>query len=283
MAAAKKSSGTKKAATTARKGISKAPSTSKTAVGGNGSIRKGKRGPGRPKTAAIPKPKTILNHRAIEALNVYVFGSGDSGVLGLGPRCSTDDVVRPRLNPNLSASSVGVVQVATGGMHCVALTSDNKILTWGVNDHGALGRDTEWSGGWVDMDGKGRGEDSDGSESELNPRESTPTAIDESCFPNETVFTQVAAGDNATFALTEEGLVYGWGTFKVSILYLRLPNVSLTIFSDKRRRFAFFGKHSSPKSTRSHPWPAEHHEDRCWEQPRTGSRPQRLRLFLGIR
>lgn len=107
--------------------------------------------------------------------------------------------------------------MATGGMHCVALTNDNKILTWGVNDHGALGRDTEWSGGWVDMEGKGsRDQDQDSdSENELNPKESTPIAIDNSCFPTDTVFTQVAAGDNATFALTDQGLVYGWGTFKV--------------------------------------------------------------------
>lgn len=111
--------------------------------------------------------------------------------------------------------------MATGGMHCVALTRENKVLTWGVNDHGALGRDSEWSGGWVDMEGKGLGDgdqDSDNSEKGLNPKESTPIAIDGVCFPTDTVFTQVAAGDNATFALTEKGLVYGWGTFKVKYL-----------------------------------------------------------------
>ena len=235
MAAPKKSFGTKETATTARKAATKASSASQTTAAGSGNIRKGKRkaeGPVSSSAAATksrklnpaakrvtksrtPKPKLILNHRATDALNVYVFGSGDSGVLGLGPRCSTDDVLRPRLNPNLSASSVGVVQIATGGMHCVALTNDNKILTWGVNDHGALGRDTQWSGGWKEIDGKDQDDDSDGSESQLNPKESTPTAIEEFCFPTGTVFTQVAAGDNASFALTEEGLVYGWGTFKV--------------------------------------------------------------------
>ena len=202
MAGPKKSSGTKKAATKARNvnasKVGKAPTSKR----------------GRPVRGS--KPKLILNQRATDALNVYVFGSGDSGVLGLGPRCSTDDVVRPRLNPNLSASSVGVVQIATGGMHCVALTKDNKILTWGVNDHSALGRDTQWSGGWKEIDGKDG--DSDESEPELNPKESTPTAVDDSCFPAGTVFTQVAAGDNVSLALTEEGLVYGWGTFKVNFL-----------------------------------------------------------------
>ena len=240
---ARKSSSTKKTATNGSKVTSGASSASQAVVTGSGNTRKTKRkaeelesssaatkmrkvnpsktskkpgnaGPGRPK--AWTKPRVILNHRATDALNVYVFGSGDSGVLGLGPRCSSDDVARPRLNPNLSASSVGVVQIATGGMHCVALTSDNKIFTWGVNDHGALGRDTNWSGGWVDMDGRDHAEDSENSEIELNPKESTPSAIDESFFPTGTIFTQVAASDNASFALTEEGLVYGWGTFKVS-------------------------------------------------------------------
>ena len=217
MAGPKKSSGAKKPATNARTTASKgkhkvealASSSAATAkVSKAASSRRGR-------PARGSKPKLILNQRATEALNVYVFGSGDSGVLGLGPRCSTDDVVRPRLNPNLSASSVGVVQVATGGMHCVALTGDNRVLTWGVNDHGALGRDTQWSGGWKEMDGRDGDEGSDGEEPELNPRESTPTAVEDSCFPVGTVFTQVAAGDNVSLALTEEGLVYGWGTFKV--------------------------------------------------------------------
>ena len=225
MAGPKKSSGTKKNAPSASKAAPKATGTSKGKgkteglVSSSAATKLRKLNTTKAATKAgkaASKPKLILNQRATNALNVYVFGSGDSGVLGLGPRCSTDDVVRPRLNPNLSASSVGVVQVATGGMHCVALTSDNKILTWGVNDHGALGRDTQWSGGWKEIDGKDQGEDSDNSESELNPKESTPTAIDGSCFTPDTVFTQVAAGDNATFALTEEGMVYGWGTFKVS-------------------------------------------------------------------
>lgn len=224
MAGPKKSSGTKKNAPTASKATgtgnaSKGKRKAEGPVSSSAATKLRKRNTSKAATKvgkAASKPKLILNQRATDALNVYVFGSGDSGVLGLGPRCSTDDVVRPRLNPNLSASSVGVVQLATGGMHCVALTNDNKILTWGVNDHGALGRDTQWSGGWKEIDGKDQGEDSDNSESELNPKESTPTAIDGSCFTPDTVFTQVAAGDNATFALTEEGLVYGWGTFKVS-------------------------------------------------------------------
>jgi regulator of chromosome condensation len=97
-------------------------------------------------------------------------------------------------------------------MHGVALTSNNQILTWGVNDHGALGRDTSWEGNLVDADGDDSDSDDEG---ELNPRESTPTPVDMSAVPPDTIFTQVAATDNATFALTSTGRVYGWGTFRV--------------------------------------------------------------------
>ncbi|MCJ1387623.1 hypothetical protein MMC18_000466 [Xylographa bjoerkii] len=172
----------------------------------------------KPKKAAPPvkKPKAILNHAPTQRLNVYVFGANSGGELGLGRGSTSENVTRPRLNPNLSAESVGIVQLATGGMHCAALTHDNKILTWGVNDMGALGRDTIWEGGMVDMkdDKDDAGSDSDTSESAINPREATPTAILASDFPEGIVFTQVAAGDNATFALTEDGLVYGWGSFR---------------------------------------------------------------------
>ena len=154
----------------------------------------------------------IINHRPTAPLDVYVFGEGAFGELGLGSASNATEVKRPRLNPLLSADSVGVVQVAVGGMHCAALTHDNRILTWGVNDQGALGRDTDWDGGVRETNAN----DSDAeSDSGLNPRESTPTAIPSDAFPDETEFTQVVCGDSCTFALTEGGQVYGWGTFRV--------------------------------------------------------------------
>ncbi|KAG7291872.1 hypothetical protein NEMBOFW57_001894 [Staphylotrichum longicolle] len=140
------------------------------------------------------------------------MGANSGGELGLGPSVKSGNVGRPRLNPYLSGTA-GVVQVSLGAMHGVALTLDNRILTWGVNDHGALGRDTSWEGGLVDADANGGDSDSD-DEGELNPKESTPTSVDMSAVPPGTVFTQVAAADNATFALTSTGRVYGWGAFR---------------------------------------------------------------------
>ncbi|KAJ5273952.1 Regulator of chromosome condensation RCC1 [Penicillium angulare] len=159
------------------------------------------------------KPKVAINEAPKTRLNVYVCGEGSSGELGLGTAKNVIDVKRPRLNQLLSADKVGVVQLAIGGMHCVALTHDNKLLSWGVNDQGALGRDTDWDGGYKDMD-DGSDSDSDDEDSGLNPRESTPTDIPASSFPEGTIFVQVAAADSASFALTDEGKVYGWGTFR---------------------------------------------------------------------
>ena len=164
--------------------------------------------PARPKTA--PTPSHPLNVAPTTRLEVFVFGAGSSGELGLGVKNSTD-VGTPRLNRNLDPESVGVVNLDAGGMHAVALTHDNKVLTWGGNDDSALGRDTAWESKMRDIDA----EDDSDSDSDLNPRESTPTAVPADKFPAGTKFVQVVAGDSSTFVLTEEGLVYGWGIFRV--------------------------------------------------------------------
>ncbi|KAF9774214.1 hypothetical protein IL306_007819 [Fusarium sp. DS 682] len=184
--------------------------------------------PGRPvdgrsgpkKGFKIPHGGKTINKAPTQILHIYVFGEGSSGELGLGSRRVANkkpiDVKRPRLNDNLSASKIGVVQVSCGGMHAAALTHDGKIMTWGVNDQGALGRDTNWNGGLCDMD---KSEDTsleDEDDAGINPKESTPTAVSNEHFAPGTKFVQVVASDSATFALTEDGRVYGWGTFRSS-------------------------------------------------------------------
>lgn len=120
------------------------------------------------------------------------------------------NVKRPRYNPLLK----GVTQVAVGGMHCVALTDDQRILTWGVSDGGSLGRDTSsYEAPAKDMDADSVDEDDD--DVVLNPVESTPTAISTDFLGGRKV-AQVIASDSASFVLTEDGYVYGWGSFIVS-------------------------------------------------------------------
>ncbi|KAL9087089.1 MAG: hypothetical protein Q9159_003784 [Coniocarpon cinnabarinum] len=172
-----------------------------------------------PKPKAPPKPKKplpVVVEPHTKRLEVLVCGEGENGELGLGIAKGQTGVKRPRLNALLSADEVGVVQVACGGMHILALTHDNRILSWGVNDQGTLGRDTSWEGGLRDIDAGSDSGESETGETGLNPYESTPTAIDASHFPEGTRFAQVAAGDSCSFALTDTGFVYGWGTFRAN-------------------------------------------------------------------
>lgn len=170
----------------------------------------------------VKKPRVkgpVINSAPTAPLNVYVFGEGSAGELGLGSAKGQIEVKRPRLNPLLDADKVGVVSAAVGGMHTAVLTKNNEIKTWGVNDQGALGRDTNWDGGLRDIDDDksdaGSSSDSEASDTGVNPHESTPTNVDMTGL-EDLIFTQVACTDSATFALTDEGQVYGWGTFRVS-------------------------------------------------------------------
>ncbi|KAK5997813.1 Guanine nucleotide exchange factor SRM1 [Cladobotryum mycophilum] len=153
--------------------------------------------------------KAPINKAPSDVLKVFVFGNGECGELGLGPKIQESS--KPRLNPFLDPddeNAFHAVQIACGGMHTIVLTIDNQLVTWGVNDDGALGRDTTWDGGLRDIDD----DDSDDDEG-MNPHESIPSAIPSTSFPPGTTFVQVAAGDSCSFGLTDNGNVYGWGTF----------------------------------------------------------------------
>jgi regulator of chromosome condensation len=158
---------------------------------------------------------SLLNTIPTTQLEVFVFGDGSAGELGLGTK-NAIEAKRPRRNHFLDPKSAGVVNLAAGGMHAAALTHGHRVLTWGVNDLSALVRDITWEAPMREVNGEG---DSDSNESEpdLNPLESNTGAIPADRFPAGTRFVQVAAGDSTTFVLTETGLVYGWGTFRVCL------------------------------------------------------------------
>ncbi|CAI5663301.1 regulator of chromosome condensation isoform X1 [Oreochromis niloticus] len=126
--------------------------------------------------------KVKVSHRSHskEAGQVLVLGQGDVGQLGLG-----EDVIE-RKKPALLSLPEKIVQVTAGGMHTVCLSETGNIYTFGCNDEGALGRDTSEEG------------------SEMIPGKVTL---------NEKVV-QVSAGDSHTAALTEDGSVYIWGSFR---------------------------------------------------------------------
>jgi regulator of chromosome condensation len=206
---------------------------------------------GRPaKAKAVP----AINEIPTERLDVFVFGEGSAGELGLGAKKYDGgkkpvDVKRPRLNHLLPAKVVGVVQLAVGGMHCAALTHDNKILTWGVNDQGALGREAKQEGKMKDLPKEDESDsDSDDEGEGLNPSEAEPRPVDPEHFPEGTKFAQLVASDSATFVVTDTGLVYGWGTFRVSLLLL--PSISIISNISRAMMASSASETASPPSAR---------------------------------
>ncbi|XP_053563000.1 regulator of chromosome condensation [Bombina bombina] len=122
---------------------------------------------------------THKSHGSIGGL-VLTLGQGDVGQLGLG-----EDVME-RKKPALVTLPEKIVQAVAGGMHTVCLGESGNIYTFGCNDEGALGRDTTEEG------------------SEMQPAK---VELSEKVV-------QVSAGDSHTAALTEDGKVFIFGSFR---------------------------------------------------------------------
>ncbi|KAL7268230.1 hypothetical protein RUND412_009156 [Rhizina undulata] len=131
-----------------------------------------------------------------------MFGIGEAGELGLGPIAGVKEVYRPRLNHFLRPDKIGVVALAVGGMHCLALTHDGKIYSWGYDD------------GNADDEGEA-----------LNELDGTPNLVEG--FPEGTVIciTRIAAGDNVSIAVTDTGKIYGWETLELWKVSLDSPKM----------------------------------------------------------
>ena len=155
--------------------------------------------------AKRPKPPSekLITERAETEVRILVCGTGPHGELGLGIDGGTR-AETPRLNHLLSSShDKAVVDFACGARHTIALTRDGRILTWGCNKHGALGRET-----------RSDPEKSDSDEVVEGPGWE-PEAVDTPHLGHNVTWTQVVATDDASFALTSDGRVFGWGTFTV--------------------------------------------------------------------
>uniref|UniRef100_W5M7K3 Regulator of chromosome condensation 1 n=2 Tax=Lepisosteus oculatus TaxID=7918 RepID=W5M7K3_LEPOC len=144
----------------------------------------GKKAAKRPSPSVEVKPskKVKVSHgsHGKQAGQVLVLGQGDVGQLGLG-----EDVME-RKRPALVSLPESVVQAEAGGMHTVCLSDTGNIYTFGCNDEGALGRDTS----------------EEGSETRPGKVELQEKVV------------QVSAGDSHSAALTEDGTVYIWGSFR---------------------------------------------------------------------
>ncbi|WP_170026325.1 Ig-like domain repeat protein [Actinomadura oligospora] len=109
---------------------------------------------------------------------LLAWGRNDVGQLGDGTR-------KRRTTPVWAdvPSDESVTQVAAGGDHSLALTSEGHILVWGANKSGQLGP---------------------------GPSDIQKTPI-ENDMPNGVTITQVAAGASHSLALTSDGRVLAWG------------------------------------------------------------------------
>ncbi|KAK3951662.1 RCC1/BLIP-II [Pseudoneurospora amorphoporcata] len=172
------------------------------------------------------QPEQIINRAPREVMDVYVMGANDKGQLCLGPGHREGYIAQSPQRAARLIEDNQVVAMAVGNNHSLALTVDNRVVSWGSNEHGALGRVTHlWKlpdGRWVDY--------STVEERDLNPNGpegrridgilQIPMKINWIAIPRHTVFTQVAVSDHASFALTETGQVYGWGAFEACIFSL---------------------------------------------------------------
>lgn len=130
--------------------------------------------------------KAAVTNRAVSYVHpsqpgfVLAVGEGDTGQLGLGPD------IMDRSKPARVHLPADVIQICAGGMHSVCLTVTGEVYTFGCNDEGALGREVD-------------------DEDECM----TPGKVDLSVPA-----LSVSAGDSHTAAITRDGKVFIWGTFR---------------------------------------------------------------------
>ncbi|TMS22954.1 putative E3 ubiquitin-protein ligase HERC3 [Larimichthys crocea] len=120
---------------------------------------------------------------------VFAWGAGEGGQLGLG---TAEAAVRiPRLVKRLCDHRIS--QVMCGNQHCIALSRDGQLFTWGQNTSGQLGL--------------GKGEPSKLFPHPLKSLAGIPLA-------------KITAGGDHSFALSLSGAVFGWGKNKAGQLGL---------------------------------------------------------------
>ncbi|XP_069161927.1 X-linked retinitis pigmentosa GTPase regulator-like [Procambarus clarkii] len=159
---------------------------------------------------------------------LYIWGSNSEGQLGLE--------VKEQLTPALLTLPQPVLSIACGYYHCVALTAFGRVYTWGESDHGKLGLPSSQlsshhlpqvvplpekiiqvaagsahtlflsEGGTVYSCGLGSNGELGQGEGELEcflPQQVIET--------NPSAIVIIAAGDNHSSAITEDGYLLTWG------------------------------------------------------------------------
>ena len=76
----------------------------------------------------------MFNSAVLAAGTVYTWGIGDEGRLGHG---DTDDCFVP--NQVEALEGLQVLSVATGVAHCLAVTANGEVFSWGWDEEGQCG------------------------------------------------------------------------------------------------------------------------------------------------
>lgn len=79
--------------------------------------------------------QVMLTSLNIFKRNLYIY-MRTGGRLGIG---GTDSVAVPTLIESLQHVFIKKVAVNSGGKHCLALSSDNEVFSWGEGEDGKLG------------------------------------------------------------------------------------------------------------------------------------------------
>ncbi|XP_050578084.1 E3 ubiquitin-protein ligase HERC2 [Bombus affinis] len=165
---------------------------------------------------------------------VYATGYGAAGRLGIG---GTDSVMVPTLLESIQHVFVKKVAVNSGGKHCLALSSEGHVYSWGEGDDGKLGHGNRLmydrpklieellgteivdiacgghhsaaitSAGWLYTWGKGRyGRLGHGdSEDQLTPK------LVEALQDYKVIDVACGSGDAQTLCVTDDDNVWSWG------------------------------------------------------------------------
>jgi alpha-tubulin suppressor-like RCC1 family protein/subtilisin-like proprotein convertase family protein len=121
---------------------------------------------------------------------VYGWGKNSDGQLAI----ENDFIAEPvAISPTGALNGKFVVAIAAGDSFSVALTSEGEVITWGRNESGELGID---------------------SDDDFN---AVPTLVDLSRFDSPRIVA-IATGTHHVLALAENGNVYAWGANNVGQL-----------------------------------------------------------------
>ncbi|XP_020288916.1 E3 ubiquitin-protein ligase HERC2 isoform X1 [Pseudomyrmex gracilis] len=165
---------------------------------------------------------------------VYATGYGAAGRLGIG---GTDSVMIPTLLESIQHVFIKKVAVSSGGKHCLALSSEGHVYSWGEGDDGKLGHNNKvsydrpkliedllgveivdiacgghhsaaiTSAGWLYTWGKGRyGRLGHGdSDDQLRPK------VVEALQDYKVIDVACGSGDAQTLCVTDDDNVWSWG------------------------------------------------------------------------